>query len=93
MPVHRVTLPTSSGTVWSHTRKHINGKGAGSVLLDKGGVGSASSYLSLEDYVNQTGLDPTKNEPKVLGKGIAKSLASVNDKIEKLLIAIDKTAI
>ena len=85
MPIHRVSLPASGGTIWSHTKKHINGSGVGSVLLNKGGAGSASSYLSLEDYIDQTG-----QHPVVSGKGVSKSLSAVNNQLEKLLVKASK---
>jgi hypothetical protein len=38
-----------------HTKSLIRGSGMGSVLLNKGGAGSGSSYSSVADYENQTG--------------------------------------
>ena len=57
----RVTMPTSScGVFHSGNMKRITGEGVrhhilkgGSILL--GGVGSASSYSSPEDYIKTTG--------------------------------------
>lgn len=71
---HRVVFQTSGGAIWSHTKKHIDGKGMGSVVLSKDGPGSGSSYYS----------------PSV-GSGIAKSLLTVNDKLEKLAIRKPKS--
>ena len=71
---HRVVFQTSGGKLWSHTKKHIDGAGMGSVLLRKDGPGAASSYY----------------EPSV-GSGIAKSLMTVNDKLEKLAIKKPKS--
>ena len=46
----RAYMPMSNGTL--HTgRRHINGRGMGSVLLNKGGAGSGSSYSSLDEYI------------------------------------------
>jgi len=68
-----------SGKIVS-TRVQIKGKGVGAVLLNKGGVGAGSSYSSLDDYIQTTGVNPLK------GKG----LGSMNDKLENLLIKTKK---
>lgn len=79
--VHKIVMPTSGGTINSLNRKHISGKGYGSVLLDggQGGYGSASSYSSIDDYINTTHINPLK---KSVGSGIE----SMNKKIESLLV-------
>jgi hypothetical protein len=48
----------------------MSGCGAGAVLLQKGGVGSASSYSSLGDYRDTTGMG--MGQPK-MGRGLANS--------------------
>lgn len=48
----------------------MSGCGAGAVLLQKGGVGSASSYSSLGDYRDTTGMG--LGQPK-MGRGLANS--------------------
>jgi hypothetical protein len=64
----------SNGTL--HTgRRHIHGKGMGSVLLNKGGAGSGSSYSSLDEYIATTHENPFSGGS--IGK---KSLASMNKK-------------
>jgi hypothetical protein len=62
----------------------MKGKGVGAVLLNRGGGGSGSSYSSLDDYINTTGLNPLST-PKI-GKGLGK----MNDKLENLLIKTSK---
>jgi hypothetical protein len=63
----------------------IKGRGAGAVLLNKGGGGAGSSYSSLDDYIQTTGLNPLQPiQPK--GKGLGK----MNDKLENLLIKTNK---
>lgn len=83
--IKKVYIPlTGGGVIYSHTKKHIKGRG-GSVLLNggEGGYGSASSYSSLDDYINTTGLNPYRNQPLTMsGNGIN----SINNKLEKLLI-------
>lgn len=54
------------------------GCGMGSVLLQKGGPGSASSYIDIDDYIQQTNRDPFKS-----GKGI-KGLSELTGKLQKL---------
>lgn len=38
-----------------HLRPKLKGRGMGSVLLNKGGAGGASSYDGVEDYMETTG--------------------------------------
>ena len=72
-------MPMSNGTI--HTgRRQIRGEGMGSVLLNKGGAGAGSSYSSLDDYI------ATTHENPFSGRGIGKNLASMNKKIEGLLV-------
>lgn len=79
--IHKAYLTTSGGTIHSHTKKLINGSGYGSVLLNGGigGPGVGSSYSSIDDYFNTTGVNPHQSS---LGKG----LKSINSKIESLLV-------
>ena len=87
--VHRAVMPMCGGTIKTLTRKHISGKGMGSVLLD-GGLGTGgvgSSYSSLEAYIDATGANPYAGQPKGLG---IKSLESMNKKIESLLVKSKK---
>jgi hypothetical protein len=81
---HTAYMTTSGGAIRTITRKHINGRGAGGVLLDGGlgGESSAGSYASLDDYINTTGVNPIRGEPRSLGRGIE----SMNKKIEGLLV-------
>ena len=55
-----------------HYKKLMEGKGMGSVLLNKGGTGSASSYETIDDYMGTTG-----NQIKGSGLGM---------KLHKLLV-------
>jgi hypothetical protein len=65
------------------------GCGIGGVLLD-GGIGGQSSYHSIEDYMNTTGVNPyanTINRPQKIqlssGTGLADKIA---EKLSKLKI-------
>jgi|LakMenE18May11ns_1017448.scaffolds.fasta_scaffold9877455_1 hypothetical protein len=73
-------IPFSNTTMKSHT-KHVMGKGMGSVLLNTGGAGAASSYMDLMDYTHTTGRDPTLFQSKS-GKG----LESISKKLKDLKI-------
>lgn len=64
-----------------HKGKHTSGKGMGSVLLNTGGAGSASSYIDIDDYIETTGRDPFKTS----GKGI-KGLNELSTKLKNLNI-------
>ena len=76
----RAYMPMSNGTLHTGRRQHIHGRGMGSVLLNKGGAGSGSSYSSVDDYI------ATTHENPFSGRGIGKNLASMNKKIEGLLV-------
>jgi hypothetical protein len=61
--VRKVYLPTRNGIMITATRK-IKGTGNGSVLLQKGGPGAGSSFQSVDEYFNTTGIDAAK-APKI----------------------------
>jgi hypothetical protein len=81
--VKKIYMPMCGGTIYAGSKKHINGKG-GAVLLNggMGGPGAGSSYYSLDDYINTTGLDPYAKNTKS-GRGI-KNNSSLNFKLEQL---------
>lgn len=54
-----------------HRKKIMEGRGMGSVLLNKGGAGSGSSYESMDDYMNVTGNNPAR------GSGLGEKLHSL----------------
>ena len=60
-----------------HRKKIMEGKGMGSVLLNKGGAGAGSSYESIDDYMNITGNNPNRGSGlgEKLGKLIVKPLS------------------
>lgn len=74
--VSKATLPFR-GQVMSNRGKHLKGMGMGSVLLNKGGAGSASSYIDIDDYVNATGKNPFSSKGKGLGE-LSKKLQKLN---------------
>lgn len=51
-----------------HKKKLMEGRGMGSVILNKGGAGSGSSYESITDYINATG------NSAILGSGLGEKL-------------------
>lgn len=51
-----------------HRKKLMEGRGMGSVLLNKGGAGAGSSYESIDDYMNITGNNPAR------GSGLGEKL-------------------
>jgi hypothetical protein len=61
----------------------MKGMGAGSVLLDKGGAGSGSSYYSMDDYLATTG----EKRPTTKGLGLG---GAIEDKLSKLKISNPK---
>lgn len=58
----------------------------GSILLQKGGPGAASSYMDMDDYISTTGINPYTRAgvSQSKGSGIPKSITS---KLSKLSIA------
>ena len=58
-----------------HTRGKMEGKGIGAVLLD-GGIGGASSYDGVDDYVRTTGVSSVRGSG--LGKSVNSKLAGLN---------------
>jgi hypothetical protein len=62
--------------------KNKIGRGMGSVLLQTGGPGGASSYPSLQSYVDTTGRNPSHEAPKfsplphASGRGVSIGLKS-----------------
>lgn len=53
-----------------HRKKIMEGRGMGSVILNKGGAGSGSSYTSIDDYINTTG----NSIPSARGSGLGEKL-------------------
>jgi hypothetical protein len=78
MRTHAIYLPTISNT-FSFKNRTISGKG-GTVLLRKGGPGSASSYDSVSDYLATTGKTSLTS-----GSGMS---ASLNRKLESLSLGM-----
>lgn len=84
-----VKLPFSNA--FFDPRKKIfstkSGRGMGSVLLSPGGPGAASSYQSIEEYKQITGIDPyarSKKKPVQMGgRGLSDKLGP---KLSKLNI-------
>ena len=63
--------------------KYSQGKGIGSLLLQKGGPGSASSYIDIDDYIDTTGRNPYKSSQHAKGKGLEKLASKLSNlKIE-----------
>jgi hypothetical protein len=54
MTVHRINPNVVVGGRM-HRKKLMEGKGIGSVLLNKGGAGGGSSYTSIDNYLETTG--------------------------------------
>ena len=82
MPSHLIFIPSMSGIRMSKGYRQRQGRGMGSVLLSKGGPGSASSYESTDDYLNTTGRTLGKGLGCGLGLGMNRS--GLNSKLESL---------
>lgn len=69
--VRHHSLPFRSQTMKGGA-KYTQGKGMGSLLLSKGGAGSASSYIDIDDYIDTTGVNPYKSAQHAKGRGLEK---------------------
>ena len=61
-----------------HHKKLMEGRGMGSVLLNKGGTGSGSSYTSIDDYVSTTG--------NKISEGAGLGGSGLGHKLQKLVV-------
>ena len=80
-------LPFSNAQMTSHTRIMRGrglGAGMGSVLLRKGGAGSASSYMDIDDYVQTTGINPYTRGRASTGEGLGAGMKKMSAKLAKL---------
>ena len=80
--IHRAVIPSANASYVVGRRQVRSGTGVGAVLLD-GGLGGQSSYSSLDDYVNTTGVNPLARPTLSKGRG---GLAKMNAQIENLLV-------
>jgi hypothetical protein len=80
---HLAYLPFSHKSIAIGTRKYMRGRGMGSVLLNRGGAGSASAYGSVGEYTETTGVNP-------YASGRGRGLGSISKKLESLSIAPKK---
>lgn len=81
---HHKSSNLNSLSSYHKNMSFIKGSGNGSVLLRKGGGGSASSYMDMDDYISTTGINPYARASPVMGKGIPSHLSA---KLSKLSIA------
>jgi len=92
-PVRYSVLPGRNATVMSHVHRiKPAGTGMGSVLLQRGGAGSASGYRDIDEYIATTGRDPIRESEVIrsalpTGRGISTKLS---DKLSKLSIGTGK---
>lgn len=81
-----------------HLTNKVGGAGMGSVLLDKGGSGSASSYSSLESYKRTTGegmRGRMEIKPAVMPRDFSKKYGmgiggAIEEKLQSLQLKDDK---
>jgi hypothetical protein len=84
-----IFLPHMPNVHMTRGHRQRQGRGMGSVLLNQGGAGSASSYESVDDYMETTG--------RQLGSGLGLGIKSgvdrsgLNRKLESLSVAPKKT--
>jgi hypothetical protein len=60
----------------TNNRSKSQGGGMGSVLLQRGGPGAASSYPSVDSYVETTGRTPFKSQAAQMSTGFGVGLKS-----------------
>lgn len=85
-----IYLPNMPNVNMSRGHKQRQGRGMGSVLL--GGVGSASSYESVDDYIDTTGRQIGSGLGMGLGMGLGLGIdrRGLNKKLESLSVAPKK---
>lgn len=90
--IYLPNMPIMHSNLRSHRQRQ--GRGMGSVILSRGGPGSASSYESVDDYVETTGRQLGSGLGCGLGLGLGmKSGADrrgLNRKLESLSVAPKK---
>ena len=77
-----IHFPTRSTDMLARNRTVLTGKGVGTVLLQIGGPGPASSYESVEDYEKITGVNPYAKTKVMEGKGVISKLTA--ERLRKL---------
>lgn len=87
--IHKVVLPSCGASMNLNKNKRFSGSGIGAVLLD-GGIGGQSSYSSLDDYINTTGVNPLAQNISKQIDTTGRGLKSMNQQLEKLLIKSNK---
>jgi len=89
---HKVYLPIMNGSsihIHGIRKKAAHAFSGGSILLQKGGPGAASSYSGLNDYMNTTGLNPYNTSSAISGRG----LSQIHKHLENLTIMPKKPKI
>jgi len=71
----------------SSNSSNMTGRG-GTVLLARGGPGGASSYNGIDDYIQQTKIDPFKRSQQVSSSLSGQGFKGVADKLSKLSLGI-----
>ena len=83
--ITKAQLPFSNAVMHAHKPQLVmSGRGMGSVLLSKGGPGSASSYMDMDDYIAQTGNNPLARKTASATAGTG--LKSLSSKLSKLSV-------
>jgi len=77
--VRHHTLPFRAQTMYSKG-KYTSGTGMGSLILQKGGPGGASSYIDIDDYLNTTGFKT------IGGSGVHEGFGKLSKKLASLSI-------
>ena len=90
-----IYLPGMPNVNMSRGHRQRQGRGMGSILL--GGVGSASSYESVDDYMDTTGrklggdIFPSGKGLYLFGAGVGVDRRGLNRKLESLSVAPKKS--
>ena len=88
-----IFLPHMPNIHMTRGHRQRQGRGMGSVLLNQGGAGSASSFESVDDYMETTGRQLGSGLGLGLGLGIKSGVdrSGLNRKLESLSVAPKKT--
>jgi hypothetical protein len=86
-----IHLPTGQ-TVSRHISSKSCGKGVGAVLLNGGigGPGAGSSYYSVDDYLETTGVNAMSGKRTMPRGSGGKGLSKLNGALEKIVLKATK---
>ncbi len=78
-----IGFPMSGHRMRAINKKLISGRGT-TLLLNKGGPGSASSFESIDEYISTTGINPYEKAKERSTQLSGQGFKGITDKLSKL---------